>query len=59
MREIHRKALAKYEAAPDLAAKLLAVGEAKRDEALPAVEHAAATIVASLILNLDETLTRE
>ncbi|NNC87405.1 MAG: DUF1553 domain-containing protein, partial [Akkermansiaceae bacterium] len=59
MRQIHRKALAKYEAAPDLAAKLLAVGEAKRDEALPAVEHAAATIVASLILNLDETLTRE
>jgi hypothetical protein len=35
------------------------VGEAKRDEALPVAEHAALTNVTSMILNLDETLTRE
>jgi len=40
------------------ATKLLSVGEAKRDEALDASKHAAMTIVCSLILNLDETLTR-
>ena len=53
------KAATKYTANPDAAQKLLAVGEAKRDESLPANEHAAWTIVTSSILNLDETLTRE
>ncbi|MCB9873763.1 MAG: DUF1553 domain-containing protein [Planctomycetaceae bacterium] len=38
--------------------QLLSFGESKRDESLDAVEHAAWTIVASSILNLDETLTR-
>ena len=41
------------------AKKLLAVGESKRDESLDVAEHAAWTIVATAILNLDETLTRE
>ncbi|HRX78304.1 MAG TPA: DUF1553 domain-containing protein, partial [Pirellulaceae bacterium] len=38
--------------------QLLSFAESKRDESLDAVEHAAWTIVASSILNLDETLTR-
>ena len=33
-------------------------GESKRDEKIDANEHAALTIVTSMILNLDETLTR-
>ena len=37
---------------------LLAVGESGRDERLPAMELAAWTIVASVILNLDETVTK-
>ena len=43
----------------DAALKLLAVGESKRDEKLDATEHAALTIVANVILNLDETITKE
>ncbi len=34
-------------------------GESSRDESIAPDEHAALTMVASLILNLDETLTRE
>lgn len=41
------------------AKKLLAVGEAKRDESLDTAEHAAWTVVCSLLLNLDETLTKQ
>ena len=59
MAKVHQKAFRKYLTTPDLAKQLLAVGEAKRDETLPVAEHAAMTIVASVILNLDETLTRE
>jgi len=43
----------------DAALKLLAVGESKRDEKLDPTEHAALTTVASIILNLDETITKE
>jgi hypothetical protein len=41
------------------ALKLLSVGEAKREEKLDTSELAAYTAVANLILNLDETITRE
>jgi hypothetical protein len=41
------------------AAKLLAVGESKRDEKIDANEHAAWTSLCQLILNLDESLTKE
>jgi hypothetical protein len=40
------------------AAKLLAVGESPRDEKLDAVELAAWTTITSVILNLDETVTK-
>ena len=49
----------KYEANAEDALSLLAVGEAPRDENIPAPELAAWTIIASTLLNLDETLTRE
>lgn len=43
---------------PDAALELLSVGEAKRDETLNVAELAALTTVASMILNLDETVTK-
>ncbi len=59
LKRILDNASKKYKANPEAAKQLLAVGEAKRDESLPADELAAWTIIASSILNLDETLTRE
>jgi len=55
----HDEQFAIFKAEPDRATKLLGVGESKRDESLDPVEHAAWTIVAGMILNLDETLNRE
>ncbi len=49
----------RYAAAPDEAIALLSEGESKRDESLDAAEHAAHTAVASLILNMDEVVTKE
>jgi hypothetical protein len=48
-----------FAADPQAAAKLLAVGESKRDESLDAIEHAAYTALASAVLNLDEALNKE
>ena len=48
-----------YQADPELAAALLAVGESPRNESLSASDHAALTAVCLAILNLDEALTRE
>jgi hypothetical protein len=48
----------RYANNPDDAAKLLAVGERKANPKLKADEVAAWTLVASMLLNLDETLTR-
>ena len=42
----------------EAADKLIAVGESKRDETINNAEHAAWTIVASMLLNLDEVITR-
>ncbi len=47
-----------YRQDPKAALRLLGVGEAPRDERLPAAELAAWTVVASVILNLDETITK-
>jgi len=59
---ILRDALAKqralFAADPVAAAKLLKVGDSKRDEKLNPVEHAAFTAVCSMILNLDEALSK-
>ncbi len=58
LRTVYQKQLEKYRADEKAALKLLAVGEAGRDERLPPAELAAWTIVASVILNLDETLSK-
>ncbi len=47
-----------YEADPGAAQKLVAVGESKSDPSIPAPELAAWTMVASEMLNLDETVTK-
>ena len=57
--EIHASALQHYQTNHQSAQALLGVGESPRDDSLDAAQHAAWTIVASAILNLDETLTRE
>ncbi len=51
--------LATYFNDPDAAAKLLAVGESKRSGKLDARELAAYTATASVILNMDQTITKE
>lgn len=48
-----------YRNDPDAAAKLLDVGESPRDESLDPAEHAATTMSANLMLNLDEAVTKE
>lgn len=50
---------AAFEAHPEEATKLLSVGESPRDTSLDPVEHAAWTMVANVILNLDEAITKE
>ena len=47
-----------YKADPKAARDLIAVGEKPRDTAIPAPELAAWTVVASEVLNLDETLNK-
>jgi hypothetical protein len=50
--------LARYRDDAAAAQKVVAVGESKPDANFPATELAAYTLVANLILNLDETVTR-
>jgi mono/diheme cytochrome c family protein len=50
--------LAKYEKDAEAAKKLLSVGESSANETLDPSELAAYTMVASLLLNLDETLNK-
>ena len=47
-----------YRASPDEARALLAVGDSTVDEALPAVESAAWTMLTSELMNLDEVLNK-
>ncbi len=54
----HREQLAHYEASPEEANKLIAVGESKPEASLDPAELAAWTMVANLILNLDEVITK-
>ena len=52
------KHLAKYRASPDAAKQAIRAGESPPNSSLAEPELAAYTLVANLILNLDETLTR-
>jgi hypothetical protein len=58
LRRVFNRQLDVYRKDRKAALKLLGVGEAPRDERLPPAELAAWTVVASVILNLDETVTK-
>lgn len=51
--------LGEYKSNPDAAKLLLSYGESPRDESLDPTEHAAWTMVSNLLLNLDESITKE
>ena len=59
LRSLFQQQLANYRSNKKAAIDLLGVGETKWDSKLDASELAAWTIVASAILNLDETITKE
>ena len=48
-----------FKADPESAKKLLAIGAVPRDESLDVAEHASYTLIGNLLLNLDETMTKE
>lgn len=56
--DLYTAELAAFRKNNPAALKLLSVGESKRNEKLDTVELAAWTDIASVILNLDETITR-
>ena len=56
--DVYEHSLATYATGTEKSHQLLSAGDSPRDETLPADENAAWTIVASMILNLDEVLTR-
>ena len=58
LRKVYDQQLTFYRSNADAAGRLLKVGESPRDEKLDAADHAAWTMVASTILNLDETVTK-
>ncbi len=51
--------LAHFQADPESAKKLLAIGAVPRDESLDVADHASYTLIGNLLLNLDETMTKE
>lgn len=57
LREVYEQQLAEYQAAPEGAMKLISIGESPRPESADPAELAAWTMVANLILNLDESVT--
>jgi hypothetical protein len=59
LRDLAHTQLAHYRREPGAAAKLVRVGESEFNPKLDVTELAAWTTVASAILNLDETITKE
>ena len=59
LRDLEEKSVAGFRHNPERASKLLRVGESSFNTKLDPVELAAWTTVASTILNLDETITKE
>ncbi|MDB5171677.1 MAG: Protein of unknown function (DUF1553)/Protein of unknown function (DUF1549)/Planctomycete, partial [Phycisphaerales bacterium] len=58
LRKIYEQQLAVYQKDADAAKKLLSVGESPRNDKLDQAELAAWSTVASVVLNLDETITK-
>jgi len=59
LREALASYLDDYRANPEAAAKYLSQGESPRDAELDASELAAYSTLASMMLNMDETITKE
>jgi hypothetical protein len=59
LRKLLRERLAGFRADPKAATKLVEVGESARNPKLDVAELAAWTTIASVILNLDETITKQ
>jgi hypothetical protein len=59
LQQAHNQFLTEYQADASAAKQLLDQGEAPYDRSLPAAQFAAMTMTASLILNLDETVSKE
>ena len=58
LRRVYEQQVAVYRKDQQAALKLLGVGESKRDEKLDVAELASWAVIASVVLNLDETVTR-
>jgi len=56
---LYEEQLAVYRAERNAAKELLTLGESERDPKIPVEQHAAMTCVASVLLNLDETISKE
>lgn len=59
LQQAYASFLSKYQDDRPASLRLLSVGEKPRDESLDPVEHAAMTMTASLMMNLDESITKE
>ena len=59
LKSTYDEQLALFQKEPERAKQLIAVGDSKPDASIDPVEHATWTLLASMILNLDETLNRE
>ena len=59
LQEANRAFLSQYRTDEPSALKLLSVGEKPRDVKLDPTRHAALTMTASLMMNLDEAITKE
>jgi hypothetical protein len=57
--KVHADQLAHYQANPAEAEKLLVIGASPRPEGIDPANHAAMTMMANLLLNLDEVITKE
>ena len=57
--QVHADQLSHYKANPAEADKLLVIGASPRVEGLDSAEYGAMTMMANLLLNLDETITKE
>jgi len=58
LKQAYHDELKLFQADKERATKLISAGESRRDETLDPAVHAAMSIVTSMILNLDEVLTR-
>lgn len=59
LKRIHEEQSKTFKENPTQADEFLSVGESPRDTKLDPYEHATWTLIASMILNLDETMNRE